>query len=126
MVDGSGDAKGYQVRVREWAEHCFGVEIADDKTERSHRFLEEGLELFQAAGGCKADALALVEYVYGRPVGELEQEVGGTAVTLAAFCEAHGVSLTAAAEEELARCWRKAESIREKQKTKPKGSPLPQ
>lgn len=104
---------------------CFGGEIAADKVERNHRFLEESLELVQAAGCTKDEALKLVEYVYGRPTGELHQEVGGVMVTLAALCKAQNIDMAIAGEVELSRCWQMIEKIRAKQAAKPKMSPLP-
>mgnify|MGYP001575296809 FL=1 len=97
---------------------CFGSEIPNDKRERAFRFLEEALELVQAAGTTKEQALKLVDYVYGRPVGELPQEVGGVGVTLAAFCSAHGIDLLDAQYQELRRCWNNIEKIRSKQAAK--------
>ncbi|MFG1461788.1 hypothetical protein V5F77_02730 [Xanthobacter sp. DSM 24535] len=105
---------------------CFGIEICADKVERNHRFLEEALELVQACGCTESEAQQLVRYVYGRPVGELAQEVGGVMVTLAALCLAHGTDMDVAGEKELARVWTKVEQIRAKQAAKPKNSPLPQ
>jgi hypothetical protein len=115
----------FQAAVHEWMLRCFGIEIADDKVERNHRFLEESLELVQSLGTTKEEALKLVEYVYGRPAGEPHQEVGGTMVTLAALCRAQGISMEIAGEVELQRCWGKIEQIRAKQAAKPKFSPLP-
>jgi len=116
----------FQSRVQPWMLACFGPEIAADTVERNHRFLEEALELVQACGCTKDEAHQLVEYVYGRPVGEKAQEVGGVMVTLAALCLAQGLDMHAAAETELARIWTKVEQIRAKQAAKPKGSPLPE
>lgn len=116
----------FQARVGDWMLACFGDEIAADRIERNHRFLEEALELVQANGCDVDDARALVEYVYSRPVGELAQEVGGTMVTLAALCNTFNVDVNEASETELARVWTKVEAIREKQRNKPTGSALPQ
>jgi len=116
----------FQARVKIWVETCFGVEIAADKTERSHRFLEEALELVQAAGCTKSEAAQLVEYTFNRPAGIMTQEVGGTLTTLNALCLAHELDLMNCGEIELARCWENLEKIRAKQKAKPKHSPLPQ
>ena len=116
----------YQRRVRKWVEACFGHRIAEDRTERTHRFLEEALELSQATGCTRADAHALVDYTYGRPVGEPGQEVGGVMVTLAGLCAALGIEMDAEAERELARVWTKVEAIRAKQAAKPKFGPLPE
>lgn len=116
---------GFQHRVDPWLLACFGETIARDKTERSHRFLEESLEAVQAAGTTRSEAHQLVDYVFDRPPGELDQEVGGVEVTLAAFCLAFGINKTLAAETELTRCWTKVEKIRAKQQAKPQFSPLP-
>jgi hypothetical protein len=115
----------FQRRVDLWMQTCFGSEIAADRAERNHRFLEEALELVQSCGTPRDDAHALVEYVYGRPTGETLQEAGGVMVTLAALCLAHGVSMNTAAETELERVWGKVDLIRAKQAAKPRGSALP-
>ena len=119
----------FQAGVRQWTISCFGQAIADDQLERTDRFVEEALELAQtfAKKGFTADrAHALVDYVFGRPVGERGQEVGGTMITLAALCNASGIDITEEAERELARIWTKVEAIRAKQAAKPTGSALPQ
>jgi NTP pyrophosphatase (non-canonical NTP hydrolase) len=115
----------FQDRVQPWMMACFGAEIAADRQERNHRFLEEALELVQACGCTQSEAHQLVDYVYGRPQGDINQEVGGVMVTLAAHCLAHGVNMHEAGETELARVWTKVEAIRAKQAAKPKHSPLP-
>jgi hypothetical protein len=119
--------KTFQDGVAEWMQKCFGPEISADWRERNHRFFEESTELVQACGMSAADAHMLVDYVFGRPVGERGQEVGGTMVTLAALCTAHGIRLQHEADTELRRINKPAmvEKIREKQRTKPKDSPLP-
>lgn len=115
----------FQARVAPWMLECFGAEVSRDRTGRSHRFLEESLELVQAAGCSASEAHQLVDYVFGRPVGELAQEVGGVMVTLAALCLAQDVDMHAAGETELARVWTKIDVIRAKHAAKPKHSPLP-
>lgn len=115
----------FQQRVQPWMLECFGAEIASDRDERSHRFLEESLELVQAAGCTKAEALQLVDYVYGRPIGYLPQEIGGVMVTLAALCLAWSEDMHKEGETELERIWTKVAEIRAKQAAKPKHSPLP-
>lgn len=104
---------------------CFGDEIAADRMERNHRFLEEALELVQANGCTASEAHQLVDYVFGRDTGEANQEAGGVLVTLAALLNAIGVDMVGAGETELARVWTKVEQIRAKQAAKPKHSPLP-
>lgn len=115
-----------QTKVNEWVVTAFGQNIADDKVERNHRFLEEALELVQAQGCSREEAYQLVEYVYGRPDGDVNQEVGGVMLTLAALCNASDIDMTRESERELARVWEKIEKIRAKQAAKPKHSPLPQ
>lgn len=115
----------FQARVKKWSLACFGEAIAMDKTERNHRFLEEALELVQALNCTASEAHQLVDYVFGRPVGEVRQELGGVMVTLAALCNANDLDRDIVGEHELERVWGKLESIREKQKKKPKHSPLP-
>lgn len=118
-------APTFQQRVQPWMMECFGEMIAGDREERNHRFLEEAIELVQSTGCTASEAHQLVDYVYGRPVGEPVQEVGGVMVTLAALCLANGLDMHAAAETELARIWTMVEPIRAKQAAKPKHSPLP-
>ena len=116
----------FQTRVLPWLLECFGQEIASDAKERNHRFLEESLELVQACGCTQSEAHQLVNYVYGRDVGEKHQEVGGVMVTLAALCLAQQLDMHNCGEVELARIWTMVEKIRAKQAAKPKHSPLPQ
>lgn len=118
--------EAFQERVAPWMLACFGAEISGDVIERNHRFLEEALELVQSTGCTAGEAHQLVDYVYGREVGDPPQEVGGVMVTLAALCLATGMDMHSAAEDELARIWTKVEKIRAKQAAKPKHSPLPQ
>lgn len=118
----------FQQRVQPWLLECFGAEIAADRMERNHRFLEESLELVQSLGCTASEAHQLVDYVFGRPVGNPPQEVGGVMVTLAALCLASGLDMHEAGEVELARVNAPglAAKIRAKQAAKPKHSPLPQ
>lgn len=120
-----GGEQPFQHQVQPWMDACFGPEISSDKTERNHRFLEETLELVQATGCTEDDAHALVRYVYGRPVGEPGQEVGGVMVTLAALCLAQQLDMHLEAAKELARIWLKVPEIRAKHDRKPRGSALP-
>ena len=115
----------FQRRVAAWLSSAFGEKIAADRTERNHRFLEESLELVQANGCTQADAHALVDYVFNRPVGDLPQEIGGVMVTLAALCSAIHFDMGGCGDIELARCWLNIEKIRAKHAAKPKIGPLP-
>lgn len=119
------DNRPYQQRIDDWMQVCFGPAITSDTEERNHRFVEEALELAQACGATAQDCHRLVDYVFGRPVGEKDQEVGGVMVTLGALCNAQGLDMAAAGERELTRVWTNIETIRRKQATKPARSPLP-
>jgi hypothetical protein len=119
-------SESLQPRVQPWLMACFGPAISADREERNHRFLEEALELVQACGATRSEALQLVDYVYGREVGEKVQEVGGVMITLAALCLAQGIDMHEAGETELARIWTLVDQIRAKQAAKPKHSPLPE
>ncbi len=119
-------AEPFQKCVQPWMMACFGAEISADKAERNHRFFEEATELVQACGMTASEAHQLVDYTFGRDIGEPAQEVGGVMVTLAALCLANGMDMHAAGETELTRIWTKVEVIRAKQAAKPKHSPLPQ
>jgi len=117
----------YQARVYEWMQQCFEPDVIDDTVERNYRFMEEALELCQSLGATKQDAYRLADYVFGRPIGEPAQEVGGVMVTLAALCNTAGLDIIECSEDELKSVWNNIEKIRAKQAAKPKGvkSPLP-
>jgi hypothetical protein len=117
--------ESYQRRVQHWLMACFSMEVCRDGAERNHRFLEEALELVQSLGCTASEAHQLVDYVYGRPDGDVNQEMGGVMVTLAALASCHDIDMAAAGETELARVWTKIDAIRAKQAAKPKHSPLP-
>lgn len=117
----------FQSRVAPWMQECFGPEISTDRLERNDRFIEEALELCQVGGYSKERAHALVDYVFDRSQGEINQEIGGVMVTLAAHCLAYGTNMHSAGEDELKRIStpEMVEKIRAKQKAKPNGSALP-
>lgn len=116
----------FQTLVRRWVVRAFGVEVADDKAERTHRFLEEALELAQSTDCTQEQAHLLVEYVYGRPMGKPGQEVGGTLLTLAALCAARGLDMNTEAAAEITRVNKPEtlEKIRRKQEAKKRDIPL--
>ena len=118
----------FQEHVETWMLKCLGVEITQDVKERNHRFLEEALELVQAGGCTASEATQLVAYVFGRPVGEKQQEVGGVMVTLAAWCVANNVNMHGCGQQELQRINNEEtmEKIRAKQAAKPPHSPMPE
>lgn len=115
----------FQARVGAWVRSCFGPDAEKDLRERSHRFLEEALELAQASGCTKEEALQLVEYTFSRPVGDPVDEVGGTITTLAALSNALNIQMDIAGDHALQRNWNNIEKIRAKWLRKPKFGPLP-
>jgi hypothetical protein len=92
-----------QPRVGDWLHRTFDPDTISNRTERVMRFLEEAMELGQALGIMPDQNAKIAEYVYGRPVGEPHQEVGGTMITLAALCHVFGLDMLAEGERELAR-----------------------
>ncbi|MGI4943674.1 MAG: hypothetical protein ACRYHQ_24435 [Janthinobacterium lividum] len=124
-TDAPAASRTLQARTRDWLLACFGLAIAVDRDERRCRFLEEAVELQQACGGTRSEAHLLVDYVHGRKRGEVEQEVGGVALTLAALCCAYDIDMDALGERELTRVWGKVKVIRAKQAAKPPLSALP-
>lgn len=117
----------FQKRVQGWMKQCFSMEICRDRQELNHRFLEEALELVQACGCTASEAHQLVDYVYGRDQGEINQEVGGVMVTLAALCLANDIDMHEGGEVELTRILKPETmaKIQAKYAAKPKHSPLP-
>lgn len=118
----------FQEEVATWVETCFGAESAADTVIRTHRFIEEAVELAQAMRVPKDEVLQIVDYVYSRPIGDVHQEVGGTITTLTALCNSVKLPLRWAAVTELIRDWDKIDLIRQKSKTKPSfrsAPPLP-
>jgi cyanophycinase-like exopeptidase len=60
---------------------------------RASRFLEEAVELAQAAGMSPAQAFTIVDYVFQRRPGEPSQEVGGVMITLSILATSLGISV---------------------------------
>jgi hypothetical protein len=108
----------FQQRVQPWMLETFDMETCRDVRERGDRLLEETLELLQSHGYDPARVATLRDYVFGRPIGEPKQEVGGVMVTLAAYCLATDLDMHDAGEAELARIWTKVDVIRQKQASK--------
>jgi hypothetical protein len=94
-------SRPFQKRAMYWAKKCFGLTLATDIRERNQRFIEEALELVQACGLTRREALGAVNYVYGRPVGDKRQEVGGVYTTLAILCSAHNIDMVGEGERDL-------------------------
>lgn len=93
--------KSFQSRATEWAQRCFGSRLVADVQERNFRFAEEAIELVQACGMTRFEVERALDYVYGCPVGEKQQEVGGVYTTFALLCQAHGIDMVAEGERDL-------------------------
>ena len=81
-----------QQRITDWAKAAFGVAEATGLAQRGVRLLEEAIEAFQACGGDEEIAHKLVAYVFARPAGNVDQELGGVCVTVLALAAAAGLS----------------------------------
>lgn len=109
----------FQVNVSRWCKEAFGEKDATDKRMRTLRFLEEALELAQAMEITEEEAQRVLRYVFGRPIGEAQQEMGGVMVSLAALAGSQKLSMYGCGEIELIRCWQKIDQIRERHAAKP-------
>lgn len=82
-----------QHEVAAWCVAAFGADQSASVPQRALRLLEEAVEAYQAACDfqdfdAKAIAHALIDYVFSRPAGTLDQELGGIGVTVLALAEA--------------------------------------
>lgn len=87
----------------QWATLAFGPDHVNSLPQRAVRFLEEAVELYQAAGGNLEMAHQLLDFMFARPVGEIEQELGGAGLTLLLVANAAGMSADAAEAKEFRR-----------------------
>lgn len=92
-----------QLRIFEWTKAAFSVEEATSIPQRGLRLLEEAIEAAQACGVDRDTADRMVDYVYGRPAGELYQELGGVGVCVLALSAAAGLSADDEEEREVER-----------------------
>ena len=92
-----------QARVAAWILETFGIEFLRNGHERTLRLIEEVVELAQAAGIEKDVVHRVIDYVFSRPVGTVEQEIAGSMVTLYGAATAFGVDAQGELEKELTR-----------------------
>lgn len=92
-----------QKTAHDWAVRSFGQEHVGDARVRAVRVVEEAIELAQSLGCCPASRSRPWDVVYAGELGKVEQEIGGTILTLAVLCEARGVSMLELFERELLR-----------------------
>jgi len=81
-----------QADVFAWAKAAFTAQEATSLPQRGLRLLEEAIEAFQATGGNPGLAHRLVDHVFARPSGELQQELGGVGVCVLALAAAASLS----------------------------------
>lgn len=72
----------------DWAIRAFGYDHVYNLPIRTLRIAEEAVELVQSQGIDKATMLRVVDVVYSRPPGRMEQELGGVLMTVNVLCAA--------------------------------------
>lgn len=95
-----------QKDLLDWAIETFG-DVAKNIDERAARLVEEAIEIAQAGGVSLATIEKITKHVYSRPAGEIGQEIGGVAFTLATFAERTGFSVSAELQKE----WERVHSL---------------
>ena len=91
-----------QATVFQWCIAAFGSDQANI-TQRALRLLEESIEAYQAAEGDRAMGHELLNYVFDRPPGEIQQELGGVGIGVLALAAAAGCSADEAERREVDR-----------------------
>jgi hypothetical protein len=93
-----------QQRVLNWARTVLSEDEVSGREQRAIRLAEETIELAQSCNVDKAMLHKLVDYVYGRPIGEPMQELGGVSVCVLAMANALGLDADTVEEIEVRRC----------------------
>lgn len=112
-LNGAPPRQYRQMVAGHWCVKAFGPEHAGSVPQRAIRFLEEAVELFQAAM-YGDDALPpevdaaemahkLIDYVFSRPVGHIGQELGGVGVTVLLLANAADLDADECEAAEVAR-----------------------
>ncbi len=91
-----------QRAIFDWATAAFGADQVHP-AQRALRLLEEAVELFQACNGDRAQAHKLIDFVFDRPLGAWQTELGQVGVTLLALAASLGASADDAEAAEVAR-----------------------
>ena len=102
-VERARDAR--QAAIYKWVADTFGANTLHP-SERALRFIEEAVELVQAAGLSVEAVRAVVDHVFAKPPGGLAQEIGGCGTTLLALAAAYGVSADDAERDEAERVFK--------------------
>jgi hypothetical protein len=92
-----------QAKMTAWGQRCFGVEHMSDVKIRGLRMLEESIEFAQAVEIESWQVTDLANYVYSRPKGTPQQELGGVLVTALVSASALGVSAQSVLDAEMQR-----------------------
>lgn len=113
------ELRSAQDEVTSWAIKVFGARLVYDKRHRSLRFLEEALELVQACGLDKIDALKVMSQVYAKPAEKvIAKEVAGSFTTLMALSSCLSIDFEGAYEDEMSYRHNNVELIRKKNQEK--------
>lgn len=99
----SEDRSQRQKIVVGWGHMCFGMTAMSSVLQRGIRFFEEACEATQAAGVTREMAHKQVDYVWDRPVGELEQEIGGCEIGILCLADAAGLDADLCGQMEVSR-----------------------
>lgn len=100
---GGGWRDRRQRDVAEWCRVAFGDAQMASLEHRGLRFLEAAIEAYQACGCDVVVAHKLLDFVFARPVGALNQELGGVGVTLLALAQTARLSADAEEQREFGR-----------------------
>lgn len=109
-----------QRRVAQFLKDCFTDDPVVRPKVRVYRFLEEAMELAQSMEVSKEDATKLVDYVFGRPVGDVKQELGGVVFTLVGVANSLDMDIIEEGHASVDEAYGRIDKIREKSKTKPR------
>jgi NTP pyrophosphatase (non-canonical NTP hydrolase) len=90
--------------VWDWGTRCFGVAHMEHTPIRALRMIEESIELAQACGVDHEQLHKLVDIVYARKRGNVNQEVGGAYLTLRMLCRAFELDIEEEYLREIRRC----------------------
>jgi hypothetical protein len=86
---------------------------------RAMRFYEEASELVQSRGLSREDAHRVVDYVYDRPVGDSQDEIGGSLITLLLLAKTGSYDIFNCFRDELHKNYGRIPKIRARQLEKP-------
>lgn len=93
----------FQNDMAAWGLEVLGSMTMNDQRVRAYRFLEEALELAQACGVTTDNVDSLVDYTFAHPVGEVDDEIGGTLATIALLATSFGYNLDLCAAKQLSK-----------------------